>query len=408
MPTPTKYTKGAAFFTTSSGAVAPDQLAKEIADSASIAIKLVGDPSPVVGGGAEFTFADALPAGEETALEAICAAHTATGLQLQPLTSDGRPRVQQDPREGDVVELYSINWCDKTTWWGEAVKVENATLRATADPKVFEFVDTDGTTERTSIIDVTHAKITQEGRLVAEYAPKITVSGTPQTEREFAYDPAVVAADGRTMENGDYVIDYTASPATITFHNTPAATPVATYYYAYSSGWYVTPKPGKKLDLLAVETGLSEVLEQNDTVVYQPQIMAAAAAAGGLIPATILMSQGGDLLDTDYINFPIPNPSATSKNDLVADPDMIHEYKTIDDFLNEAQRSHPKIARVGTNIRSMKSAQFIMRWPYSEQARRELAGSQYTRIRVYLKYDQPFTGDKAVMSVYAISEDDLS
>jgi len=404
MPTATKITKDGTFFTTSSGDVASDQLAKEISENPAIAIKLLEDPVPLIGGGAEFFFADALPTDQETALEAACAAHTAVGLELEIRTKSGLPRYQQDPREGDVVELYSTNFADKTTWFTEAKKVENATLRATGDPKVFEFVDTVGTTDRGFIIDVTHAKITQEHMLRAEYAPKIDVAGSRLVEREFAYDQNVVAADGRTMTAGDYVINYEATPATITFTNTPSEAPVATYYYAYSSGWYVITKPNKKLDMLAAETGLSEGIEQNDTVIYQPQILAAAAAAAGMFPATLLASQGGTIMDTDYINLPKPNPQAASASDLETDLDKVHRYANIDDFLNESQRIFPKMPRIGTNSRGMKSAQYVLRWPYGEAARREIASSQYIRIRIYLEYDQPFTGDKAQMSVYAISE----
>lgn len=364
-------------------AVSANSLHAEIvASTVTIALNGVA----VAGDDVEIDFKASLPPVDKSVLDQLVLDHTGVPPVeiVAPTTADGRPRVQIDAPEGSSFTKFSINWCDKTTWFPESIKVEAATMLTTGDPLVFTFADVGGAA-KTHVINVTNAKITQEIQLVSDYAPVVSVGAVVQVEREVFYDAAVTAADGRTMTAGDYTIDYAAG--TISFFNTPASTPVADrFHYAYGSGWLVTPLPGHRVDMIAMEVSLSNDVVPTDTVRVAFQMLAIAASAAGFLPASQLVSEGGPIPDLSYIDIPVG----------------IREYPTLEDFINEAQRNYPAYV-ANANPRGCV-AQCLMRWPYSEEAKQSISSTQGMRLRVHLKYDQPFGGAKAVASLYSVSE----
>lgn len=322
-------------------------------------------------------------AAEKQLIEAAVAAHEGipqTAPQAK-VNDVGALAVEVTPRTGSPFEDYAVNWCDPTTWWPDAEKVENVVANSTGDPLVFDLPD-----ER--IIDVTHGKITQEFRL-ADMAPVVSVGGIVLTERSFGYDDhaANPGWGPNPHDAGDYTIDYAAG--TITFFDPPIEPPTVTYHRATSSNWYITPKDGKTIRVLAIEVQFSRDIEMRDAMVFVPEILAAAAAAGGMLDPAMLASNGGPIPDTSYL------PIAGRER----------EYKRIRDFIVEAQRSFPIIPQVGgSSYRAMGDEFVVFRWPYEEAAARDLSASQFTRLRVGLKNHIPFGGTFANATSYSVSE----
>ena len=374
---------------TANGIVNGDKLHEQILTS-SIVEPLVS--IDINGDVLSLTFGQAV---DEPTLDTLVAIHDGVErLRIEPaLTHDGVTKTQREPREGVPKQSFSVDWTDDSTWWQESGRSTNETPQ-----------DIGGGVWQLSnvpVIDVTHGKISQEHRLVG-HGVVVRVDGIEQPEKAFAYDQNVTASDGRTMEAGTWEMDYTTGRIT-TLQGFPAGAISVDYSYSQSSGWLIQPGPGKTLSLLGVEAQFATNIEQNDTVIFQSQIMAAAAAAGGIIPAGALLSNAGSVLDTSYIDLPIATQDVDPAN-WITDPEHTTKYKNIQDFLNESQRSYPAIPSLGSNARANAGAQSILRWPYQDDARRQVSDTTKTRVRVYLEYDQPFGGSKATITVYAVEE----
>lgn len=132
MPTPTKYTYATASFL--SGAVNTTRLTQEIHQRSDITIAL--DYVDVDVSSSDIWFKDVLPADQTGSLEAIVYlshsgepvsnAQQITGsvsLQNVALATDFALKIQTEPTEGSKVVVTSHDFCDKTTWWGDSVRV---------------------------------------------------------------------------------------------------------------------------------------------------------------------------------------------------------------------------------------------------------------------------------------------
>lgn len=363
-------------------------------------------------------------------LDVSVASHDGEPLPSVPaakLTESGHQRVQVEPREGTPYQDFSINFCDPRTWWPESKKVQNATMEEdTNDPsgKTFKFMDTDGTTHRKWIIDLDNGLLTQEHKIHGTYGVSITVGGNVQTQQEFDYreDAPTLSISGKSMDNGDYVLD--AENGTVTFHEVPSETPVASYHYAWECVWYITPSEGRALTLLAVEIQFTDDVQPRSDIYFQPQIMAAYAAAGGMLDdlaAPLGMPDGTYLLASKETEAsPYYSAAATALGITVEqlkaaqglpladtsyldDPDY-RRYRRLHDFMCESQRTYPTVQALGgLGKRAIQYAMHTLRWPYDEEAARVIDAKIGTRLKVYVNHDIPFLGDYASVSVYALS-----
>lgn len=263
-------------------------------------------------------------------------------LRQPPKTSRSHPLVTLAPPEGSRLDVISVNWCDKTTWYPKSTKVTDEV-----------YSETDAThfapaTER-AYVDVTHGKLTGETDLRATYAPVVKVNDVTKTE----------SSPGTT--DGDYQIDYTTGVVTFNASQTGKTVKV-TYHYVGESEWVIAPAAGKLVRVAQVEVQFSENIDLKDTVKFQLYV-------------------GGS---------PYGDPTL---------------YQTMYDYINEASLSYPSIPQMGgSSWRGMTGPVRIFRWPYSERGTTDLKSSLAMEIRVSLENDVEFGGDFAVATFYGTSE----
>jgi hypothetical protein len=367
MPTPTKYTYSvAADFP--GGAVWIPTLVEEIQASA---IVTAFDHIDLAGDVIDIWFKDPLSAGDETILDGdvvapaggLIAAHVNTTVALgTPVEVNNTPRVHHEKiSQDDGVErvyVFSPNWCDKTTWYGEAIEVlAEAVGTGDGAQTVFPLAQND-------VIDLTHGKVAEEGSIplpagatMTSWQPVIKVDGVTQTEAV----PFGGAAN-------DYSINYATGD--ITFVVAPANTLAVTadYFYADTaagnSKFKFGPPAGKKWTIEIGETQFAKDLVLNDTVIFVPILLAS---------------------DTTEVG-PRSN------------------YKTLGTYMDYTTGSYPIVPAFGGSERGLTQDTIILRWDY--QASMVLKSSQGVGIKVFLENDVAFGGERATFTLYIKEEDE--
>lgn len=272
------------------------------------------------------------------------------GNKPKPVTPDGKAVVSMFPTEGTRTTIITPNWCDRTTWYQQATRVIDAT--PTGGLIAFQLA-------HTNIVDTYHGKITGEDFLKDasnnSYRVVVKVNDVIKAEQ----DPHVGSG-------GDYVIDYTTG--IITFQSTLNANDVVkvTYHYAGSSEFVIKPATGKLLKIRRAEVQFSDNIVLTDSVRFQLYI-------GG--------APYGDAV----------------------------VYKTMMDYINEANGSLPSIQSLGvpqqgSNWRAMTTPVVTFPWDYT--AMTELKSSIGMEIRIKLEHDVPFDGDVATATFYCLSENE--
>jgi hypothetical protein len=316
------------------------------------------------------TMKDALSTGDETTLDGLVTAHTGvvTANTPPPTNSKGAPVVQTTWREGKATDFIMHNLCDKTTWYTDSARVVDEGLTDSGDGLIWN-------SAQTFWICLSGGRVPQEHRFVATYGTIIKV------------DSVVMTESSPETTDGDYQINYDTGD--VTFNVTQAGKTVeATYSYAQTSVFYVTPDANKTLRLTAVEVQFSDDTILNDSVRFDIE---------GLVE--VFAPQLVNDVDPDYVtDFP------TGTHIPLASPTI---YKTMMDFIAEAQRAYPVIPALGgASWRGLSKPIYVMRWPYQEDATRDLVASKGMRIKISLINNIPFGGTVAVATLYAVTTDD--
>jgi hypothetical protein len=288
---------------------------------------------------------------------------------LQKLSPSGLPQVAPSLLEGSAEEFISCNWCDKTTWWSSSVEVTDENLSDSGDGLVWNSANTDW-------IDVKNGKITQEHMLHATHAPVIEVDGSEATE----------SSPGTT--DGDYQVNYATGVVTFNTNQSGNTVVAKSYRRMVDSVWTFAPKAGKKLRLLAVEIQFTTDVDLTDTAVFEIRGYAVAFIPGATT----------DDVSPNYVtSFPTGFKITLRER----------RYQTIMDYLNEAQRLYPVFeAMGGSGWRGLQNNVQLFRWPYAEEATRDLSHESGMEGRIYLMNNIKYGGDKAYVTVYARSEDE--
>lgn len=265
-----------------------------------------------------------------------------------PMTSDGKPIYSAWPTEGTRKTFITGNWCDPTTWHQKAVRVVDEVADC-SNPGT----NTVYAVDHVNLIDIYHGKITQEDFLQDadshSYRVVVKVDDVVKTER----DPHVGSG-------GDYTVNY--ATGVITFASDRGNSVVkVTYHYANGSEYIIKPDAGKKLKIKTAEVQFTKDIGITDSVKFQLYV------AGN----------------------PYGNPVV---------------YKTLMDYINEANGAYPEIAAMGTGWRGIP--QNVVTFPWNYQAVTELKSSIGMEIRIKLEHEAPFTGTAATATFYCLSEDE--
>jgi hypothetical protein len=165
-------------------------------------------------------------------------------IGVDKCSSENALKVATTKLEGSSVLLVSHDWCDRTTWWTDSVRVENQTL-STTDDTVFT-----SATSKVNWINLVSGKVAYEDNVADDYR-------------------TLVYVDDELVTTG-FTIDYALGK--ITFSEAQTGKVVkATYSYENGSTWKITPDSGKILKMLGTTVKYSEnvVLGANQTFTFQ-------------------------------------------------------------------------------------------------------------------------------------------
>ncbi|MAF27862.1 MAG: hypothetical protein CL819_01280 [Croceicoccus sp.] len=351
------------------GQIAFDQLRHTIDLHPDIPIKLSGKLAPTFDGasmgGCNITFLDALPS--RAPLDAIVAAHTGTGLPDAPMTADGTPiTASVIDEDGDTPTLITSNWCDPTTWYSSSERVTAKTLTDSGDHTTYNSGDA-------FWIDLRQGALTQGHLIWPAYAFEVRVNGDVQTP------------NNRNGNGGVYTLD--AATGAITFDSIldPADVVDADYSKMKDSVWTLRPNVGKKLKMRTVEVQFTTDIDLTTASIFE------VFGWVEVFAPDLAISNGGPLPDGTLV------PLKTVK------------YETMHNYIDEAQEAYATIpAMGGSSWRGMQYGVHVFRWPYTQDAGKPLVleASKGMELRIYLEDDTPFSGGRAVASVYTRSVDE--
>ena len=289
---------------------------------------------------------------------------------LSPQTKDAKQIVSMWPTEGTRKTFITPSWCDRTTWIQQAIRV--------VDEIATNFLPfTQYDVSHPNLIDTYHGKVSQEDFFKDatgnSYRVIVKVNDAAKTEQ-----------DPHLATGGDYTINY--ATGRITFLSALGADDVVkvTYHYATTSLYTIKPATGKILKIKSAEAQFSKDIVITDSIRFQPygyvQVFAPTLWDGysppGPYPANTL----------------IPLGDATV-------------YKTMSDYINEANGAYPEIAQMGGGG-WRGCAQGIVTFPWNYIALTDLISSYGMEIRIFLEHDAPFTGAIATATFYCFSENE--
>lgn len=353
-----------------------DRLKQEIQASAIVtALDYIGTADGVC----SIWFKAALSGGDQTVLDGIVAAHSGAPFAQPPMqftevlangsplprTSDGKSVVVTWPTEGNKTTIVSPNWCDPTTWISHAARVVDETATDSGDHTTY-------TLAHDKVIDVYHGKMSNEDYFKDggghSYRVVVKVNGTTKTEQ-----------DPHTGTGGDYTINYAAGSVTFLSALQDGDTVTVTYHHATDSEFVLKPTSGKRLSLRRAEVQFSEDIGLTDSITFN---------AYGLV----------DVFAPQLVqNNVLPSGTMIPLGDPVV-------YKTMLDFINDANGAYPVIPAMGGNTwRGMSKAISIFGWDYA--AMTQLVSTYGMEIRIKLEHDTPLTGTVATATFYCLSED---
>lgn len=348
MATPTKYTYSIST-DFPNGKVDTSRLKSEIQGS-SISVAL--DYINTSGDDCDIWFKDVLGPADQTSLDAVVAAHSGQPLPNDNPAVDSMNRtitVPEPVTDKKMVNIVTHNFCDKTTWWQQSTQVTNETLSPEGDGFTFNSIH-----ERW--IDLTHGKVYLEDRIVgrSDYIPVVKVDGIIKTER----------TPFETV-GGDYVVDY--SNGSVTFTESQAGkTITASYYYAGSSLFTISPDAGKVLWIRDSEVQFSIDIEMTSTINFQ-----------------------GFAYNPSDLPNKIPVTEKTN-------------YKTMRDFIEEAKGVYPQVPALGgSGPRGISQSHVVFPFKYTQV--KMLQSSYGVEIRVWMDSHEEFNGEFGTATFYCQS-----
>lgn len=277
-----------------------------------------------------------------------------SGIVVPSFDAEGNQKVIAQPLDGTKWNIFSVNWCDKCSWYAGSTKVTTETLSDAGYGTTF-------TSANPYWIDMTHGRITDENRTVKLAQD----AGTDD------WLPVITVNDVAKTEGTDFTINY--ENGTVTFGESQAGQTVkATYWYANTGTFTVKVPAAKKLQLLRVEVQFSKTITLNDVMIFTPKGLVDVFA-----PQLMPGIPSGTLIPLDEPNY----------------------YKGPRDFINESNGSFPLIPAWG----GLADDTVILVWDYI--TRTDLYGDYGMQIEIAMATNTAHTGEIAVATFYGILRD---
>lgn len=286
-------------------------------------------------------------------------------------TSDNFIRATQEPREGDAINFYSPNFCDRSTWYVNSTRITGLELKKT-DNKTFIFDDPSNLEPEKSPpwIDLYHGKIFKENSILAanpQYNFELDLSldgGNTWTRQEM---------NSLGESDGFYDVDFrngivnlnedTASHAKVRVNCAKAPSTMQ---------WSMFPSSGKRLKLIYAEIQMSIDIEMCTDIIYETWAY---------------------------------NPYWTPTNGQPLKI-MVNElrYKSMSDLFYESTGVYAKIPSLGgTGARGYGNKDVII-FPFRYNTARDMLSSQ--GVEVIIKTEKEHIGTFATTTLYCLQEDE--
>jgi len=344
--------------------VATDRLTLEITASA---IVTALDCINTSGDDCDIWFKAALSEGDETILDGLVSTHTGVSLP------DGASPVNVVNSNLSIVgavapvlpsgrrcDQYTPNFCDKTTWYQDSLRVENETMVDFGDHKNFVLV------APCYIADLKSGKLFGENEWVGTFGEVVKVDASTKTR------------NSPETTDGDYSID--CASGEVSFNSSLVGTEVVTMSYSkvQTSLHKIRAPEGQTLRIGYVEVQMTKDIGLKDTLMFQMWGLADVFAPGQLPEGTMIPISG------------------------------VETYKTFHDFICDAEKAYPLIPKLtgsGDSWRHSQDEIILMRFDYTSRAATDVVSAYGMEIRVWLENDIPYDGNYAVGTFYGVRED---
>jgi len=308
--------------------------------------------------------------GNATSIGGLIAAHQGTPVEISQNVNISNSFIDVHPLKAADTDgvgrayAFSPSFTDKCTWWYKSLYVDHEIV-ATADGVEDTFSLANG-----YVIDLIHGKITEE-ELIA--VPEQGISDEPTQ-----WDP-VVKVDGVVQQRVPAFQETTPSP-----------TDGDDYYIAYDTGeiiFLAAPTNGAEITCSYFYSPLSpgsSFMEYKPPVGYQWLVDY----------AEVQFSEDVSMNDEVHFTVVVEHPLF---GDIIAAPPSV--YKTAGNLLDYSFGSHPLVPPFGGPIRGTQKSTIILRWEYISSI--TIKSSLLLKIRISLKDDVPFAGERATFTLYA-------
>ena len=269
-----------------------------------------------------------------------------------PLECDGKPLIATTVAEGLKANKITPNWCDPTTWWYSSLYVENevASKKDGYDGYIYEL-------SHHNIIDSFHGKFTGEWNQLDINGNSLRVLVKVNDVEKAEKDPCTLV--------GDYEVNYNSGEIRFYSQVQESSIVKVSYHYENGSTWILSPDNGEVCRIKSIECQFSEDVEMTDSMIYE--IYA-------------------------YNPYDLPNKVQ------VTSPDV---YKTMWDFINDANKAYPKIPAIGgATWRGLNSNVYVFSWDF--QSASSLSSLFGVELRVRLEHNIPFKGTCCTGTFYCI------
>lgn len=256
MPTPTTYT-----YSISSNIITQKLnsggLHKEILDSV-ISVSLSGINGETGSDQFYIIFKDVLSPEEELILDNLIENHNGEEIsKTQKVTIDDKSEIQKaipviayKPEEESFARA-THDFCNKTTWYTNSVRVENESVTHTS--LVMEL-------SNKNVIDVLYGNISRQD-LLQEYKISVYDNGVEIPQY------TINSVDGENIKTENYHVDHKLGK--ITLVNAPSGNLTVDYSYATSSEWVLQPAEGSMLIIEHSEIQFATNVEINTPLRFE-------------------------------------------------------------------------------------------------------------------------------------------